>query len=513
MEDKENTSGGVATGVEKEPLKLVKASVNVITDPQQSGLLFTGDVDKLEIPTDYHKLIKVCRFFYMHDPIAGTVLNKMVDCAITPLTNRKGECDDEEYETYNALSEMLQEFFRNVCLEYLLSGLVIPHYEWNRVKGSDLSPKLNSRRRMVVPDNIWFRDPATVTVKNSPIPNKKYFYVNVDANTISFIKSGGKLPDGSYDKETYEEMVRNYPEFVRAVKSMKGTKMQIRLEGVRPIMSKTLPEDAYPLPYMENALESLMHKRNLRRMDYAIAARVIGAIQLIKLGSDEFPCTDDGDFDHIKQQMTYRTSSGRQERVYQLFANHTLQISWVFPDTQTLLNREKYSIVEDDIIAAFGFPRTLITGETLRSNVAGGSDFAAFSPIATMETIRDRFLEWLKVMYSEIKEKNGFKHQAIPAFTPMRLYKLIDLNTIGQTLYLEGNISRKSRQELVGLDFDTEVERKAEEEKIMKEKGVPDAPQVPYSSPNIGNTPKTKKTKEQPDEQAENESGKLAVAE
>jgi len=129
-----------------------------------------------------------------------------------------------------------------------------------------------------------------------------------------------------------------------------------------------------------------------------------------------------------------------------------------------------------------------------------------------METIRDRFLEWLKVMYSEIKEKNGFKHQAIPAFTPMRLYKLIDLNTIGQTLYLEGNISRKSRQELGRLDFDTEVERKAEEEKIMKEKGVPDAPQVPYSSPSIGNNPKTTKTKEQPDEQAENESGKLAMA-
>ena len=52
MDDKENAGGVVATGVEKEQLKLVKASVNVITDPQQSGLLFTGDVDKLEIPTD-----------------------------------------------------------------------------------------------------------------------------------------------------------------------------------------------------------------------------------------------------------------------------------------------------------------------------------------------------------------------------------------------------------------------------------------------------------------------------
>ncbi len=489
MAEKNEKKTKVATGEHKEG-KLVKATVNVLTDPTQTGLVFANEVDKLEVPTDYHKLIKVCRFFYKHDPIAGTVLNKMVDCAITPLTNRKGECDDEEYEVYNALSDMLQEFFRNACLEYLLSGLVVPHYEWTRMRGSELSPKLNSRRRVLVPDNVWFRDPATITVKNSPvIPNKKYYYVTVDASTINFIKNNGKLPDGTTDKETYDEMVKNYPEFVKAVKAMKGTKMLVRLEDVRPILAKTLPEDAYPVPYMENALESLMHKRNLKRMDYSIASRVIGAIQMIKLGSDEYPCTDDMDFEHIKNQMNYRTSTGNQERVYQLFANHTLQIEWVFPDTQAMLNREKYTTVEDDIIAAFGFPRTLITGETLRSNVAGGTDFAAFSPIATMETIRDRLLEWLKIMYAEIKEKNSFKGQAVPQFMPMRLYKLLDLNTIGQTLYMEGNISRKSRQELVGLDFDTELERKAEEDKKMKELGVEPAPVLPYSSPSIGKTP------------------------
>jgi hypothetical protein len=513
----------VATG-ESNDGKLVKATVNVLTDPTQTGLVFTNEVDKLEIPADYHKLIKVCRFFYKHDPIAGTVLNKMVDCAITPLTNRKGECDDEEYEVYNALADMLQEFFRNACLEYLLSGLVVPHYEWTRMRGSELSPKLNSRRRVLVPDNVWFRDPATITVKNSPvIPNKKYYYVTVDANTISFIRGKGRLPDGTVDKETYDEMVKNYPEFVKAVQNMKGTKMQVLLEDVRPILAKTLPEDAYPVPYMENALESLMHKRNLKRMDYSITSRVIGAIQMIRLGNDDYPCTDDMDFEHIKNQMNYRTSAGNQERVYQLFANHTLQIEWVFPNTEAMLNREKYTTVEDDIIAAFGFPRTLITGETLRSNVSGGTDFAAFSPIATMETIRDRLLEWLKIMYGEIKDKNNFKGQAVPQFTPMRLYKLIDLNTIGQTLYMEGNISRKSRQELVGLDFDTELERKADEEKRMKEMGVPDAPELPYSSPSIGKTPdgggganptQVKQTKQpkQTKQASENKYGKLGLA-
>jgi len=257
----------VATGVKKkvDTGKLIKASVNILTDPTQSSLVFTSTVDKMEIPKDYHKLIKTCRFFYKHDPLAGTVLNKMVDCAITPLENRKSECTDEEYEVYNALSEMLQEFYRNVCLEYLLSGLVVPHYEWVRKRGSELSQKLNSRRRVSVPDNIWFRDPATITVKNSPIPNKKYFYVEVDPETVRFIKSKGKLKDGTVDTETYDELVKNYPEFVKAVEGLKGTKLRIKLEDVRPILSKTLPEDAYPIPYMENALECLMHKSLLHQ--------------------------------------------------------------------------------------------------------------------------------------------------------------------------------------------------------------------------------------------------------
>lgn len=489
-EDKDkNESGVLATGDVQERPKLVQAAVNILDPSSQTGFVFNEPLDRMEIPTEFHKLIKTCRFFYKRDPIAGTVLNKMVDCAITPLKNKQQECSEEEFEVYNSINEMLQEFFRNVCLEYLLSGMVVPHYEWVRVKGSDLSQKLDSRRRVNVPDNIWFRDPATITVKKAAIPNKRYYFVEVDAKTIYFIKNKGKYPDGTVDKETYNELVKNYPAFVKAVMDLKGSKMSIKLDDIRPILSKTLPEEEYPVPYMSNALESLMHKRNLKRMDYSIAARVIAAIQLIKLGSDEFPCTDDTDFDQIRNQMNYRTSAGQAERIYQLFANHTLTIEWVFPDTEAMLNREKYSIVEDDIIAAFGFPRTLITGETLRSNVAGGTDFAAFSPIASMEAIRDKLIEWTRELYKEIQTRNKFKNRPDPRFSPMRLYKLLDLNTIGQALYMEGNISRESRQELVGLDFDTEVERKSTEEQKYKDKGIPPAPEMPFSGNLPGSNP------------------------
>jgi len=251
---------------------------------------------------------------------------------------------------------------------------------------------------------------------------------------------------------------------------------------------------------MSNALESLIHKRNIRKMDYSIAARVTAAIQLIKLGNDVFPCTDDDDFNAIKSQMNYKNViSGEAERIYQLFANHTLTIEWVYPDTTAMLNNDKYREVDDDIIAAFGFPRTLITGETIRSNVAGGSDFATSSPIATMEVIRDKLVDWTIELYEEIKDKNDFSHIAIPRFEPMKVYRLSDINIIGQMLYQEGSLSRTSRLETFGLDIDTEFERKKAEQEKMKEYGLEKAPQMPYSSPKIGQP--SGKTQEQPIEQ------------
>ena len=59
---------------------------------------------------------------------------------------------------------------------------------------------------------------------------------------------------------------------------------------------------------------------------------------MIRLGSDEFPVTDEGDFRYIKNEINQRTRKGQTERVFQLFANHTLQIEWVAPDTAAMLN-------------------------------------------------------------------------------------------------------------------------------------------------------------------------------
>jgi hypothetical protein len=426
----------------------------------------------------------------------NTILNKMVDCCISAINVKRNKCTDKEISVYGALNPTLKEFFRNACLEYLLSGLVIPHYEWVRVKGSDLSHNLDSRTRYILPSNFWFRDPASISVKFTPIPNNRLYLVKVSPEILRIIKE----PVSSLSPEDIEArslLEKNYPSFVKRIRDSKGITISIPLEDIRPILARTLPEDPYPIPYMTNALEALSHKRNLRKMDYSIASRVTAAIQMIKLGDKDFPVTDNSDFDSIKSQMNFWTPDGISERVYQLFANHTLTIEWIYPNTEAMLNQEKYKSVDEDIIAGFGFPRTLITGETSKSNVTGGSDLATFSPIATMDAIRDKFVQWAVDLFKEIQEKNDFKGVAEPTFEPMKLYKLLDLNTIGEKLYLEGSLSRTTRLEMQGLDLQSELERKAEEKEMYVKYGVDESPVVPYSSPNLQNKETTPKAKEE----------------
>src|SRR3972149_10118917 len=56
------------------------------------------DVDKLDILNldEYKKAIEACRFFYKHDPIGSTIINKMVDIGVTPLDFERVNLNNNE---------------------------------------------------------------------------------------------------------------------------------------------------------------------------------------------------------------------------------------------------------------------------------------------------------------------------------------------------------------------------------------------------------------------------------
>ncbi len=477
--------------IEKES-KLAVATINTLNTTSANPWT-TADIDRLELGTnDFTKITQACRFFYKKDPLVSSTINKMVEIGINELVFSKNGLTDNEFRIFTAVQQSIRDFAEVMALEYLVSGLVVPEIKYERV-GRDKIKSLGIKKydSLYLPVTMFIRDPDTIKIKKSPFLDRPSYFIKIPSELIFFIMNKGKYADGTSDPIAYAMLLEHYGAFVQAVQQ---GKIEFPIEDSSLIIRrKPQPDSAYPVPYLSAALESLKHKRNLRRMDYAIAARVIGAIQLFKLGSDEFPVTEedkDDQFNAIKDQMLWRDYSGKDiERIFQLFANHTLQVEWIMPDTEALLNEAKYGSVNQDIIYALGFPRVLITGESERT---GTSDpqYAMMSPAKTMDNFRARILVVVKDIVRNIAEGNNLKSTPEVEFKPLTLFDHQTLLQSLSDLYNTGNISRTTYANALGFTWDDEIKQKKAENDTMEELGVEEfAPQPFAAQPGGEGTP------------------------
>lgn len=446
--------------------------------PEEYDKLDTYDLDK------YKEVIGDCRYFYKRDPIASTVVNKLIDIGITELIIDQGTLSDNEYRIIDAVKNDLQEFLELGALEYLITGLVVPEIEFTTVTKSKLMDLgIKKYSSMKLPEVMWYRDSATIIIRNPLIPSKPSYFVKIPDDLAYFIRNKGVFEDGTEDKELYKLISKLYPEMIEAVNS---NKLKIPLENDDIIRRRYLSNSPYPMPYLYSALESLKHKRNIRRMDYSIAARVIGAIQLVTLGDKDFPLTeeDSDQLDSIRDQMRHRELYNKDlERVYQLFGNHTLQISWVFPDTAALLDEVKYRNVNSDIMYALGLPRILITGETERTGTSE-AEFATLSPIKTMHDFRRKLLSLSKKIINRVLSENNIRNKPSDIrFENINLHAFAEFVDALIKLNEGGAISKTTITDTLGFNFEEEVKNRSKEKELLEEYGLPEFDERPFSPP------------------------------
>jgi hypothetical protein len=447
------------------------------------------NVDKMSFDdnSQYEKLVKDCRFFYRHDPLASTVINKVVDMAINGLVVKFDDIQPNKTEKsiFNAVEKDMIPFLRTAAFEYLITGMVVPEMKFTRIGQKELRDKHIGRLDSILyPTSLWLRDSATIEIKRPLITEKESYYLKIPDEVIHFVMTGGKYDfDADADIELYREIVKLYPDFV---KQIKAGKTKILLDNPLVIKSNALPDYPYPIPYLFPALEALKHKRNLRRMDYAVAARVITAILHVKVGNDEYPLTEDQkpELDDLENKFKWRQSLTAEdvERVFALFTNHTVEIDWIFPEVTALLDDKKYYTVNQDIFVALGFPRILITGETERS-FSSDPQIATLSPIHTMTQLQNKLLPIAEKVFIEMKNHNK-AITILPKlyFKPVNLMSMQLFFTGLKELYGEGNLSRKSRDEAYGFEFRDEMEQRASEKILLEELGVDEFAPVPHSN-------------------------------
>jgi hypothetical protein len=402
---------------------------------------------------DYHELIKVCRWFYTFDPIAGTVIERMADMSVTEIRNRrKGKrntapVDDTTLAYYNAIAKRIRPLIKAIALEYFIHGLAVPDYTFERVRGDLLSGHLG-RRRVWAPAKAWVRNPENIVLERKPAGLDRAIFLKIPSQDISFVKNKGYYEDGNYDPETYQKLLREFPEYVRAIESGKTT---ILLENVRPILRKITSYNEYPSPFLTKAIKALQHKEAIKQMDRSIANRAIEALRHVKVGDKDFPADDD---DITSARAALEQNSSSSERVYNLITPHTYDIQWILPPLEALLSPVKYDEPNADIFLGLGFPRILTVGETLRSN-SSDSKIASLGPRATLEDLRDSLVTWLEGLYQELAELNGFTRIPEPYLTPIQTMDYTALVQFAVNAMIAGGISKNDLAQLYGTDYDT----------------------------------------------------------
>lgn len=412
-----------------------------------------GYYDPLTRPFDnskkysYHEIVKYCRYFYEKDTIARTVINRMVNLAITRLRNQKEE-KDVNSAFFDAIAERIQPFLKHMATEYFVNGIVVPAFTYKTIMMNKLDPSLG-RKRVEIPDQFWVRNAANIQLRKRPTSMQRAVYLELPQDEIMFIINKGKRSDGTDDTAAYKELLKQFPEYVRAVQEGQRT---FPLEDANPIYCDITSYNDYPLPYLQNALSAMQHKEYLKLMDKTIVSRSIELLRQIKVGSDEFPATDD---DIAATQLAIAEAAASGDRVFNLFTNHTVEISWVLPPLDALLNESKYAEPNSDIFLSLGFPRILTVGESLRSN-SSDSRIASLGPMATLSELREKLIVWIKWLYEDLANRNNLTEWPEPYFSPIQFQDMTALTQFAIQAQQVGAISKDTIAQLYGSTYEEE---------------------------------------------------------
>lgn len=449
--------------------------------PYNSALSKLGlTAEKLVIPREYHAVLQMCYDFYERGGLVTTVINRLTELSITQIRNGQRKTSNEANAYFEAVlhrkPSRLMRFLYNAALEYYLSGMVLPKVEWEEKLGSEVSSKLTPTRTYKFPVFDMY-PPALVRIEWAGWGEKE-FYIKVPTSDLKLIRRDGAKIKEQQLKTRLAYWEENYPSFVEQIR--KGSDV-VRITDIDPILRKEKSNSPYPTPLLYNALEALVFKQQLRRMDFAVASRVINAILLVKEGNDNYPLTEETreNLDELQNQIMARQGNPRlQERLFMLFSNHTSTLEWITPDVQAMLDQEKYKQTNEELNEALGFAKILVTGE---SRYANASEVSTWAIQPQMEQLRMAFREWLLDLYDEATELNNFRNTPEPNWKPIRLQDIIKTAAVFQAAFTEGNVSRTSRSESIGLDFETETELMRDEKELMD--GLDAFPAMPYSPP------------------------------
>jgi hypothetical protein len=415
--------------------------------------------------------------YYYVDPLVGSTVNFLSSIANKGFEH---DIDDENIKNFFdvwAFDIRLHEVLEWIFLDLFKVGQVTTYKVLAKYEPrvSYLSPMPGQKMKkaasletgeMAAKKSKWSKSyiPVAYTVLNPTL-------VKIDGNLLfnNFVVSltPPKELQDLLKKKTGDltleekELIKNLPsDFKKAAE--KGQAFPLPSENVGFVTYRKQPYERYARPRSLRLFDSLEYKRALKEADLSTLDGITNYILKVTIGNDEFPVTSQAELETIAQLFNTTSKS------FDIVWNHTLNIEKIVsPEIEAVLGKEKYAQVDEDINAGLAVSRAFIDGSG-DLNVAE-AQLIVKGVQEEIDYARRQVTNWIYREYQMIAEAMGFDRFPKIRWDESVLKDTIMYMNMLSQLVDRRMISYQSALELLGFDYNNELNNMQEEVKLVED--------------------------------------------
>jgi len=439
--------GSVVLGDRLQNMKLVLAAqVQNIVDS-----LNPRSDKELIAETDYYAQVRDSYDIWHRG--GDNIVSSILDAQVQSATFYGADVDVLGNDDLRKVFQHWKDYVVNDTISTLPTGLEAVEHEWYTEYWTSSMPILYcvwekrqipglGRKQWWLPTIMYVPNSHGIGVKASPmLGDKQYFFREIEEDEKPENDQGTGL---FQDDEDFQKQNRFQVRPI-ATDEHKNLPLDPERHTFYPRTIGARISDKFPVPFLyhRNIAKLVKLKKALRRSDYRTAVGIINDILLLKKGSKEL--TERGIIYGAEEMQAFQNllesrlaNTGVLGTTYDTTAEH------VHPDVESMMSKEKYEEVDNDILIALGLLTLTGEGEQRREVQLNPKGL-----ILEVESARKVFKDIIeKDLYLEFRRRNarlltGEFDRLVYYQKPMNIWLSVENKRIMRVLYDRGLIGKR----------------------------------------------------------------------
>lgn len=222
--------------------------------------------------------------------------------------------------------------------------------------------------------------------------------------------------------------------------------------------------ERYPTPMCSHAFAALRMKKSIQDMDQATVDGITSRILLVKVGSDQYPITDNT---RLKDVADIFHNIGRTGT---FFWTHAIEMEFIEPKSDSLKDDKKYNHWNNEIRSAFGISQVL-TGTSETSGAIGNSLMNFKSVEEETGESQDAFCEFAMAEIKNLRAALSISADVTIEFDRLNLKDETKYMAVLMQMVMNGILDHETVIESLSFHF-PQIKRRMEKMTQLKKKGL-----------------------------------------